>query len=137
MLVEAKVAGRGGAAIEQRTVDVAWPSPVPLRELIADLVRTEVRDYNVREHRQRLIRVLTPDEIERGAAAGKIDSGGRETTGPARADDAVATALQAFEDGLYFVFVDDVQVEDLEATVAVREDTRGRCVRLVALAGGG
>lgn len=136
MRVEATVVGRAGAAIEPRSMELDWAAPAPLRDLIADVVRDEVRDYNARERRQRLIRVLTPDEIARGAAAGKIDSGGRETTGPAAAEEAVATALEAFADGLYFVFVDGVQVEHLDEPVTVAPDTRVRFVRLVALAGG-
>lgn len=136
MHVEATVVGRAGAAIEPRPVGFAPPEAVVLRDLIAHLVRDEVKGYNRREHQRRLVRVLTPDEIEQGAAVGKVDQGGRETTGPANADAAVEAALQAFEDGLYFVFVDNVQVEDLLAPVTLREDTLVRFVRLMPLAGG-
>jgi len=136
MRVEATVVGRSGAAIEPRTVDIAWAQPAPLRDVITELVLDEVRSYNERERSRRLIRVLTPDEIDQGVAVGKIDSGGRERTGPARTDEAVAAALEGFADGLYFVFVDGVQVEDLDAAVTIDDDTRVRFVRLVALAGG-
>jgi hypothetical protein len=51
-------------------------------------------------------------------------------------DAAVTTALQAFTDGLYFVFLDDVQQQDLDAEVLVRPESRLTFIRLVALPGG-
>jgi hypothetical protein len=51
-------------------------------------------------------------------------------------DVAVAVALQAFEDGLYFVFLDGQQQEDLDAEVRLRPDSTLTFIRLVALAGG-
>jgi hypothetical protein len=70
-------------------------------------------------------------------ARGKVDAGGREGAS-AEVDEraAVETALLAFEDGLYFVFVDDAQQESLDGEVRLRPDSRVTFLRLVALAGG-
>jgi len=137
MLVEARVVGQRGSTIEPRRLDDVPAGPeVPLRSLIDHIVRAEVSAYDARDRERRLVRVLSFDEIAAGALAGKIDSGGHERSGAADADTAVATALEAFDDGLYLVFVDGQQVEDLDTRVLTGPDTRIRFVRLTALAGG-
>ena len=55
----------------------------------------------------------------------------------APADDvAVARAVEAFDDGLYYVVVDGAVVSELDAPLTLTADSRLRLVRLVALAGG-
>lgn len=137
MLVEARVVGQRGSTIEPRPIeDVPVGPEVPLRALIAHIVRAEVAAYDARDGERRLVRVLSFNEIAAGAVAGRIDSGGHERRARADADTAVATALEAFDDGLYLVFVDGQQVEDLDTRVLTGPDTRIRFLRLTALAGG-
>jgi predicted polyphosphate/ATP-dependent NAD kinase len=137
--IEGKVAGR------RRPLFDDWAVPLPedaeqgltLRDLIARVVRAEVAAFQERRERRRLVQALTREEVERGAARGKVDTGGREEAEPdADPEAAVAAALQAFEDGLYYVFIDGEQVEALERPVAVRAESRVTFLRLVALAGG-
>lgn len=138
--VEAKVVG------QRRPVFTDWRVPLPpeadgrrpltLRDLITVVVNNEVEAFKGRQEERRLARVLTKEQIEEGAAKGKIESGEREFQQEVNADAAVGTALQAFEDGLYFVFLDDVQQERLDQEVAVKNDSHLMFVRLVALAGG-
>lgn len=137
MLVEARVVGQRGNTIEPRPLDDVPAGPeVPLRALIAHIVRVEVAAYDAREGERRLVRVLSVDGIAAGAVAGKIDSGGHERRAAVDPDTAVATALEAFDDGLYLVFVDGQQVEDLDTRVLTGPVTRIRFLRLTALAGG-
>ena len=49
---------------------------------------------------------------------------------------AVEAAFSTFRDGLYFVFIDDVQVESLDAPVSLRPESELLFLRLVPLAGG-
>lgn len=107
-----------------------------LREFIDYVVRREVAAFRQRQEERSLFRVLTERQIARGAAQGKVDPGGRKLAQEVDEDAAVATALQAFEDGLFFVFVDDAQREDLDAPLFVGPESRVTFVRLVALAGG-
>jgi hypothetical protein len=51
-------------------------------------------------------------------------------------DTAVETAVQAFEDGLYVVFVDDQEQAELDAELWLKPDSRMKFVRLTFLAGG-
>lgn len=138
--VGAKVVGQRQGVFDD------WRVPIPpegdggrrtLRDLISVIVVNEVEAFRARQEERRLARVLSPAQIAEGAARGKIDAGASEVGVQAVADDAaVATALQAFEDGLYFVFIDDVQQTDLDATVFVGDGSRVMFVRLVALVGG-
>ena len=50
-------------------------------------------------------------------------------------DEAVATALQAFLDGLYLVFIDDVEQRDLDAQVFLTPESKLTFLRLTFLAG--
>jgi hypothetical protein len=110
--------------------------PGTLRDLIAHVVRSEVAAFHERQGERRLTRVLTLSQIEWAAAQGKIEMGGSDLDQPVNPDAAVAAALQAFEDGLYLVFIDTQPVAQLDAPVAFHADSRVSFVRLTLLAGG-
>jgi hypothetical protein len=138
--VEAKIVG------QKRPLFTDYHLPIPpeftgsgritLRDLVTAVVVKEVEAFTQRQEERRLARVLSPQDIERGAERGKIDSGERDAEQKVDENAAAGAALQAFEDGLYFVFLDGAQQESLDQTVFVSEDSRMLFVRLVALAGG-
>jgi len=141
LMLEAKVLG------QKRPLFTDWKIELPLlgeregkscslRDLITSIVVEEVEGFNQRQEQRRLVRVLSGPEIQQGIEKGKVDAGGRDPGQPANKDEAIATALQAFEDGLYYVFVDRVQQTDLDREVYVKSDSRVQFIRLVALAGG-
>jgi hypothetical protein len=146
--VAATVPGARRAGTAEHPVEVGLSGRVPLRELLAAVVRAEVAAYLDRAEQRSLVRVLTERSLAEAVGHGAVRPAppeqGPEPTpgaGPARAvgvdaDEAVATALLAFTDGLYHVFVDDEQVEDIERVVEVGPDTRLLFLRLVPLAGG-
>ena len=111
-------------------------SRLPLREILAEVVLAEVEAFLQRQEARRLVRILGPDQIAAGVTAGKVDLGERDLGQVVDAQDAVTAALQAFEDGLYFVFIEGEQVTNLDDPVALRPEIHISFVRLVALAGG-
>ena len=116
-----------------------WTAPgtsLTLREMVTRIVREEVAAFQERRSERRFLHALTAAQIAEGAVQGKIDMGGREEEPDADADQAVATALLAFEDGLYYVFVDDEHRQTLDEVGSLRTDSRVTFLRLVALAGG-
>ena len=133
MIVETKVVGSG----ETESYDVALPDDArTLRGILAVLVRRGLADYEQRRAASRTLQILTPADLARGVDTGSY---GRESRAfPAAPPEPVAQerALEAFGDGLFFAFVDDVQVEDLDAPLSVSPESTLRLVRLVALAGG-
>jgi len=141
MLIETRVIGKRSRPLDD------WSVPLPpesgdasdggltLRELIARVVRAEVRAFDRRERARRLVRVLSDREIAEGAEKGKIDSGGRPPTGDVDAEVAVGAALQGFEDGLYLVILDGQEQRDLDRQVFVHSESRLVFLRLTFLAG--
>lgn len=134
MYVEARVVGKP-QELEDRVVAVPAGTST-LRELIATLVRDELASFSQRQREKSLLRVLTPADLVRGHDSGKFAAEPQAAQEAPAFDTAYDRALEAFTDGLYFVFVDDEQLESLDAPVTVRESSRMRLVRLVALAGG-
>jgi hypothetical protein len=137
----------GKALGKKKPLFADWSIPFPadlggagaaltLRDLIARVVRAEVDAFKQRQEERRLLRALTAADIARGAARGKIDMGGRDLKQEVNADEAVATALQAFEDGLYLVIVDGEEGRSLDKEVYLQPDSRVAFVRLALLAGG-
>ena len=109
---------------------------ITLRDLIARVVMAEVSAFQERQEQRRLVQVLSRADIERGLMKGKIDMGGKDEAQPVDMQAAITAALLAFEDGLYYVFVDDAQQTDLDGEVYLQAESRMTFLRLVALAGG-
>jgi hypothetical protein len=141
LVVSGKAIGRRKALFE----DFSVPLPpgggddggggMTLRDLVSLIVRQQVKAFHDRQDRRRFVRALSAREIERGVEAGKVDAGGRDDAARTDPDEAVAAALQGFEDGLYLVVLDGQEQRDLDAQVYPRPDSRITFVRLVFLAG--
>jgi hypothetical protein len=134
VIVESRVVGEKTAL-----TDVEVPLPdgrYPLGDLLDALVAIEVEQYAVRRRERSLLRILTPADLARGVDSGRYATEARAGRPAPHVEQARQRAREAFGDGLYFVFVDDHQVERLDETVEVGAQTRLRLIRLVALAGG-
>ena len=107
-----------------------------LRDLLTQVVLAEVAAFQQRQEERRLARILGPDQIAAGVTAGKVELGERDWQQAVDVEAAVATALQAFEDGLYFVFIEGEQITSLDEQVWLHHEIHLSFLRLVALAGG-
>jgi hypothetical protein len=116
--------------------DLGEGGALTLRDLIARIVRGEVDAFKQRQHERKLVRALTARQIEQGTEKGKIDLGGRDLQQQVDVEEAIATALQAFEDGLYLVILDGEEQRNLDSEVHLQADSRVAFVRLAMLAGG-
>ena len=75
-----------------------------LREMIGHLVSSGLAAYKGREVQRKLIRVLTAEQLQDQAKAGKVGMGGREVDPPPVDEGrAVERACDAFTQGLYLV----------------------------------
>ena len=108
---------------------------VTLRDLIAHVVRHEVAAFRKRQEARQFLRVLSEREIESGVTRGKIESGGSDISQQVDEEQAVATAHQAFDDGLYLVLIDGEQQRELDRQVYLQPDSRMTFIRLTFLAG--
>jgi hypothetical protein len=111
-------------------------SPVTLRDLITLVVRDEVAGFRERQVERRFLAVLTENQIADGASRGRVAPGGQELDQRVDLDEAVGAVLQAFEDGIYYVFVDTRQRTQLDEQVELGDESTVTFLRLTPLAGG-
>ena len=107
-----------------------------LRELIASVVQAEVDSYNQKYHQNRLSPVLTFDDIEQGKVDGKIGFSDKSSYPIVDSQKEVEKAEKAFQRDHYYVFVDDVQVNDLDDEIVLKSNTKVSFLRLTPLVGG-
>jgi hypothetical protein len=141
IMVEGKVAGQKRSLftdwrIELPPLDENQGDHLKLRDLITFIVMKEVEAFQLRQEKRKLAQVMSRQEIEQSVVTGKVDPGERDLQQQVIVDEAVGVALQAFDDGLYFVFVDDVQQTSLENEVFLKTDSKVVFLRLTALVGG-
>ncbi len=122
---------------------VPWPpdeqdpgEPLTLRQLLTRIVLQEVAAFQERQESRQRVRILTERELESGLARGRVDPGGRDLHQAVNPGHAVATALQAFEDGLFLVILDGAEQRELDRQIFLQPDSHLVFLRLVMLAGG-
>jgi hypothetical protein len=122
-----------------------WQLPLPstcltsgltLKDLLSQIVLAEVAADTARHKQRQLLQVLSPQQIELGLTQGKVNLGGHEPVPEVDLQAALGVALEAFTDGLYYVFVDDQQIETLNTPVPLTANSQLLFLRLVALVGG-
>ncbi|MBN1318591.1 MAG: hypothetical protein JXA42_24130 [Anaerolineales bacterium] len=139
--VETKILGRRMPSLPALTIPfpdewlIGWEQ-ITLNDLISRIVLEEVAAFRKRQSELRLFKVLTTSEIEQAASKGKVSMGGQDLDQAVDEQAAVETALQAFQDGFYLVFVNGQQVPTLDSIVLMSEETQITFVRLIPLAGG-
>ncbi len=106
-----------------------------VRELIRELTRAGVEDYNERLEQPEILKCMTREEIEDMAERGKVSFGA--VYGDRKADfgKAADSAVQCFEDGIYRIFLDDRPLESLDEKLAVTGENVFTFVRLTMLSG--
>lgn len=110
--------------------------PATLRELLSMIVRLQVAEYNEKKLEQPIFRYLTENQLRDTAeAAGKVGFGTRYNENDANPETAVAAALQAFEDGLFRVFAETIELEKLDSPLTLAPDENLTFIRLTMLAG--
>ena len=137
----------GKALGRKKPLFAEWSFPVPpvsrdgeqltLRQLIERIVRDQVAAFRHRQVDNQMLRALTEREIAEGAERGKVTMGASEV-GIQEVDEegAIGAALQAFEDGLYLVVIDEIEQKQLDQEVYLQEESRITFLRLTLLAGG-
>ncbi|GGR94418.1 hypothetical protein [Deinococcus sedimenti] len=134
MIVETKLLGRR-TPFERRPIPLTG-SAHTLEQLLTALVEHELAAYDQRQAGVGVLRVLTERELEDAALTGRVALSPQDRAATVTPEDAARTALTAFRDGLYYVFLDDEQLTDLSAPVTLRPDSTLLLLRLTALAGG-
>lgn len=106
-----------------------------LRQLLTAMVRAETTRYRERQTDEGLLRVLTAEAVEAQAAEGKVSFGRVYSDGVPDQEKAVADAIQAWEDGLVRVFLEDNEITELDCDANFHPGAEITILRLTFLAG--
>ncbi len=110
-------------------------SPKTVRELIRECVRTCVSRYVERAEKSDTPDPLTSEQIADMSEIGKIAFGINYGEKLPDEEKAVADAYQAYEDGLFRVFLGEDEAGELDSAVTIIENSEVTFIRLVMLAG--
>ena len=141
MIISTKILGKRKPPIDDwhylppKEITDPGEGGLTLRELLTHIVIDQVRLYNERQNNSLLTQVLSDQQIQAAAATGEVSMGGNEEIQLASEEMAIGTALQAFEDGLYLVFIDETEQSDLDAQVFVNKESKLTFIKLTFLAG--
>jgi len=129
-----KAAGRRKPVLE--LVEASLSNQVScLEDVIREIVTQQVRRYNERSVDQAIFPYLSHEQLEDQAQSGKVGFGAAYNDKKADEAKAIADALQAFDDGIYKVLVDDKVVEQLNEPLQLQEGTVFTFIRLTLLSG--
>lgn len=136
LTVRAEIVGRRGPAFLPLKFEREFAFQTA-RDLLCAIVSEQLDAFCKRKEDSRLLHILSAAEMDDGKESGRIAPGGQEQDSriPALAD-AIEAAVQAFEDGFYYMFVNDVQVESLDQPVDRLQHIDVLFVRLTPLVGG-
>ncbi|MBQ8780693.1 MAG: hypothetical protein IJZ72_03345 [Oscillospiraceae bacterium] len=109
--------------------------PVTVRELISEAVHTCVTEYNRRVEKGETAEPLSADEINDMSEIGKIAFGINYSGRKADEAAALENALQAYEDGLYRIFIGENEAGGLNDSIELNENDSVTFIRLTMLTG--
>ncbi|WP_240643123.1 hypothetical protein [Sinomicrobium pectinilyticum] len=109
--------------------------PETLSGLIEQCVISEVKRYNNERTEILLSPFLAPSEIQERSGEGKIGFGNIYNTTPADTDKAIESAMLAFKDGLFLVFVDDEEIIAPDQPLQLSHNSTITFIRMTFLAG--
>lgn len=106
-----------------------------LEDLITQLVTHNVNSFNKEIETNKILSFLSPSEIQNQSITGKIGFGEIENKTKANIKSSIENALQAFEDGIFVVFIDDDEVKTIKEPLAIKESSSITFIRMTFLTG--
>ncbi|XVL61102.1 hypothetical protein PWP87_04775 [Paenibacillus amylolyticus] len=106
-----------------------------LRQLIENMVALQLKALQDKKQQAELLSYLMPDDIEAQGAAGKVGFGAVYNEGVPDLNVAMETAITAYEDGLYKVFLNDEELQELDESLVVKDGDNVVFIRFTMLAG--
>ena len=132
--IKLKSVGKRRPVLENAPYDL--PDDInSLRQLIVTVVRQETEGYNSRGLENMLVAFLTEAEISEQCTVGKVGFGRLYSDKKANPEKAVETALQGFEDGLFRVVLNNIEITDIDAPLIISENDVLTFIRLTFLTG--
>ncbi|QNR68337.1 hypothetical protein IAQ67_04410 [Paenibacillus peoriae] len=135
LFITVKSLGKRKPALARQEIELS-PAPETLRDLITATVALNVQKLREKQESVALIPFLTGEEVQAQGEIGKVGFGSIYNEGVPDIKDAVNTAMQAFEDGLYRVFVCDEETIELDVPLSLKDGNEIVFIRFTMLAGG-
>lgn len=132
--IQVKQLGKRKCSIEKMPVDFPAP-PAHVGELIEAIVSWQVCEYNERLQQSEVLKYLTQEEVENKTTSGKVGFAVNYNGKPAAEVEAITNALQSYEDGIFRIFIDDTETEDLSSPTGLKEESTITFIRLAMLSG--
>lgn len=142
ILFEQKKPGRVKQSIEPVAIHIE-DRPSTVGELITSTVKSCVRAYNLKakqapenpDEDERQHYVMDKKTIDELAETGRVSFGIVYNGKMVDADEAVANALQSYDDGLFRIFLNGKPLKEASEKIEVNENDTLTVVRLTFLAG--
>ena len=134
--IEGKTLGQRKPLFTGFSVPPPVGGEITLRILLGHVVRQEVEQFQQRQADRRMLHALTVKQIKEGLDKGKVDSGGHNLDQKIDVEQAVQSVVEAFQDGLFLVVLDETELKDLDASLQLTPQSRLTFLRLSLLAGG-
>ena len=109
--------------------------PLTLRQLLTGIVATKAQEFNAKISEAILVRFLTNEELQQQIHAGKVGFDSIYNEQPTDCHQAVMTAIQAYEDGLFRVFMNEQELPDLDGPLEIKDGDQLTFIKLTMLAG--
>ena len=121
--IRVKQLGKRKPIIENKTLDIAkLSSGSTLKNFLERVVEQQVNTFNSKIDNPEVINFLLPGQLDAMVSDGKVDFKELYNSDKAKVNEAQETALLAFKDGLYKVFLDDYELEKLDDTFDFTEE---------------
>ncbi|MGN1032747.1 MAG: hypothetical protein ACI4PU_04735 [Intestinibacter sp.] len=108
-------------------------NPKDVRELLIEVVKASVSNYI--DEKDNVIDYLDLRQIKDKEEAGKITNGQSYDDRIPNLDDAIQNAISSFEDGIVRVFLEGVELVDLDQELNLVDGSSVTFVKMVMLAG--
>lgn len=106
-----------------------------LRDLIIDIVSLNVKNYNKKQTDSQWVDYLLDETIMKNVSVGKVGFGFHFNEKKAKEKQAIETAVLAFQDGIYRVFINEDEKTNLDELLNLKGEDNITFVRLLMLAG--
>lgn len=106
-----------------------------LRQLIKNMVAQQLKALQDKNNKAEWLAYLMPEDIQEQGEAGKVGFGAIYNEGVPDIECAMDTAITAYEDGLFKVFLNDEELQGLDEPLIIQEDDNVVFIRFTMLAG--
>ncbi|MDR3110615.1 MAG: hypothetical protein LBU65_13175 [Planctomycetaceae bacterium] len=134
LFVRVKQVGKRKPIVENQPLEMTG-TVRSLRELLTEIVRQRVEAFNERTEAGNWTKYLTDFDIEATAESGKVGFDAKYNGKVQNAEKAIDTALVAFGDGLFRVFLGGNEIESLDTPLTLKNGDVLTFIRLTMLAG--